>query len=1027
MHATSRKGPNIGNGRLADLSDAPSSVLPHLPSLSLQLSGEGDSLFEPGTLPMTALAFPEPPSTAVANTDPMSSHRTPRGPAASEGGKRNTRTADDALRRRLRTMAMGGGGIRAHTSETQISERSLLSSYSDRKLKTSMSYGEGKSFYRRASKLSPQKLKRFSQISQENLWDPRYLLGCKIPVGVQFDTWPVKPKGNKNKPALLRKLEAFVQTEMGFLDLSSKDGYNFAKFEVFQRLFEVFIMEFRTYGHLLKTIKDEYESYIDYLQKQVSNQEDLKAQLEIFERNAERQRKSIHAKAFTDISQARTKIDQLVCENQDLRAKLNQQQKYMDVKNRKIEVLEFWMNEKENALVTAEKEIMSAKTVNFASDEASQTVERLKIERDRAFERIEQMQAKLSQCIPRESYDNCLEEIKRLRAEAGVSLVARRMDAATFTTLSKLAEKIMEDEHDPDKPEDSVVEKILSVANSKVLKVLEFEDLCGLLQGDLQVDDISQELETKGVSERIKKYVKSDLALQRLATCIEQIGVSSTARLVGDRNTISLVKLVLSGALAALPNSVDARSLPSTPANFNELLKNRFKLGKMGALEGLLDTSQIAILKYRLQHSQSPSPDIMGQVIASEKPVSQKLTCKDLFISLLSHSDVCNTFTKCTGSSLDELEKMSVATVNDFANIMSTILHSDVLSGKDKKKPTMSTKSVGQYSRDSYFVGLGTGASVPKYLRTNNKIRNRKLIKATAEGMVKEAWREKMKWGQEMEMEEFFFAFLQKKFGLQAMIAEWGYNLINALKKYSYDADCELFLKVLQGEIGEEVYRDQMHMIEKYKEELRAADFAVGGKVIGRLPKLDFMKITKQHFSNKSEEQLETLWECLEQDQQGDWVMYELLFEEDRSGDQGQFAEEIRDQFLAEREQYLQVLEEALIEAMGTTSESPYDDMLTLEQARIGILTADIDCDYATLNMYLRYGFDIPDEVNIDEALVDPVTLGTYMKRIKSCNVQKSKRAALRTPNKNANAKRGLRAMANAASTFGRSRSTRSR
>ena len=956
MRATSRK----------DLSEMPSSILPNLPSLTLQLSGE--------------IPLPE---------------------SASEG-KISRRTPD--MRRRVKTMETGG--LRAHTSEARLSESrsSLMSSYSDRRLKTSMSYSEGKSFYRRnTSKMSPQKMKRFSQITQENLWDPRYLLGCKIPVSVQFDSWPVKNKGNKNKPALLRKLESFVQTEMSFLDLSNKEGYNFAKFEVFQRLFEVFIMEFRTYGHLLKTIKDEYENSIEYLQKQVHLQQDLKAKLEIFERNAERQRKVIHAKAFTDISKSKTKIDQLLCENQDLRAKLNQKNKLMEVKDRKIEVLEFWMNEKESALVSAEKEIMSAKTVNVLSDEASKTVERLKLERDRAFERIEVMQAKLSQSIPKEKYENCLDEIKRLRAEAGVSLVARRMDAATFTSLSKLAEKIMAD--DPENSENAIEEKILSVANSKVLKVLEFEDICGLLQGELSVDDLSQELETKGISEKITRYIKNPDHIRRLSMCVEQIGVSSTARLIGDRNTISLVRLVLSGSLAALPKTADARSLPSTPANFKELLKNRFKLGKMGPLEGLLDTSQVAILKYRLQTEKDPNPDIMGSLISSEKNVEQKFSCKELFISLLSHSDVCNTFIKCTGSSLEELENMNVATVSDFANIMSTILHSDALSGKDKKKVAVATKSVGEYSRDSYFVGLGTGSNVPKYLRTNNKIRNRKLIKGTAEGMVKEAWREKMKWGQDMMMEDFFFAFLQKKFGLQAMIAEWGYNLINALKKYSYDADCELFLKFLQGEIGEEVYRDQMRMIEKYKEELRTADFAVGGKVIGRLPKQEFMRVTKEHFSNKSEEQLETLLECLEQDQQGDWVMYELLFEEDRSGDQGQFAEELRDQFLAEREQYLETLEDALIEAMGTTSETPYDDMITLEQARIGILTADIDCDYSTLNMYLRYGFDVPDEVNLDEAPVESVTLGTFMKRIKSCNVQKTKREQLKTPTRDRKAK----------------------
>ena len=117
--------------------------------------------------------------------------------------------------------------------------------------------------------------------------------------------------------------------------------------------------------------------------------------------------------------------------------------------------------------------------------------------------------------------------------------------------------------------------------------------------------------------------------------------------------------------------------------------------------------------------------------------------------------------------------------------------------------------------------------------------------------------------------------------------------------------------------------------------------------------------------------------------------MYESLFEEDRSGDQGQFCEEIRDQFLAERELYLDTLEEALIEAMGATSENPYDDMLTLEQARIGILTADIDCDYGALNMYLRRGFEIGPEEEITSSPVEPVSLSTFMKRIKTCNVRK--------------------------------------
>ena len=39
-----------------------------------------------------------------------------------------------------------------------------------------------------------------------------------------------------------------------------------------------------------------------------------------------------------------------------------------------------------------------------------------------------------------------------------------------------------------------------------------------------------------------------------------------------------------------------------------------------------------------------------------------------------------------------------------------------------------------------------------------------------------------------------------------------GYNLLYGLWKYSWDADCELFLKILQGETAEDVYMQQIHL-----------------------------------------------------------------------------------------------------------------------------------------------------------------------------------------------------------------------
>lgn len=39
--------------------------------------------------------------------------------------------------------------------------------------------------------------------------------------------------------------------------------------------------------------------------------------------------------------------------------------------------------------------------------------------------------------------------------------------------------------------------------------------------------------------------------------------------------------------------------------------------------------------------------------------------------------------------------------------------------------------------------------------------------------------------------------------------SQTGYNLVFWLWKYSFDADCDLFLKILRGEVREDVYLSQ--------------------------------------------------------------------------------------------------------------------------------------------------------------------------------------------------------------------------
>jgi hypothetical protein len=53
-------------------------------------------------------------------------------------------------------------------------------------------------------------------------------------------------------------------------------------------------------------------------------------------------------------------------------------------------------------------------------------------------------------------------------------------------------------------------------------------------------------------------------------------------------------------------------------------------------------------------------------------------------------------------------------------------------------------------------------------------------------------------------------------------VAEVAYNLLDSCKRYSYDADIELFHKILLGLLDDDVYTDQMAMLTTFKERIRA-------------------------------------------------------------------------------------------------------------------------------------------------------------------------------------------------------------
>ena len=115
--------------------------------------------------------------------------------------------------------------------------------------------------------------------------------------------------------------------------------------------------------------------------------------------------------------------------------------------------------------------------------------------------------------------------------------------------------------------------------------------------------------------------------------------------------------------------------------------------------------------------------------------------------------------------------------------------------------------------KGEFYEGLGLGENIPKFLRVNGRVRKKRLTKRVTERIVKSVWMQKEKEGNSDSLEEFFYQYLLEKYKAHGVVVEWGYNTLEALKKYEYDADCELFYLILTGKLSEGVYLDQVSCI----------------------------------------------------------------------------------------------------------------------------------------------------------------------------------------------------------------------
>ena len=209
---------------------------------------------------------------------------------------------------------------------------------------------------------------------------------------------------------------------------------------------------------------------------------------------------------------------------------------------------------------------------------------------------------------------------------------------------------------------------------------------------------------------------------------------------------------------------------------------------------------------------------------------------------------------------------------------------------------------------------LGRGPELPRFLRSvDDKVLVKKLSKRDTEEFIQEVWDGKKRSDAHRKLpfalHEYLYEHLREKHGGEhAAVVEAGYNLMEALRKFSYDADVALFQEVLTGALCEDVYNDRNVMTNALEEYL---PLAAGHKnLIGRE---DLYVALREFFPSKSEASHAALRKALSKDQsEGEFVDFVKLFEEDANLNQGEFVTLLSEQHWVEIRAYAQEVSDAI-------------------------------------------------------------------------------------------------------------------
>ena len=221
--------------------------------------------------------------------------------------------------------------------------------------------------------------------------------------------------------------------------------------------------------------------------------------------------------------------------------------------------------------------------------------------------------------------------------------------------------------------------------------------------------------------------------------------------------------------------------------------------------------------------------------------------------------------------------------------------------------------------RNKHMYPKGRGQHVPEYLRSGKLIRDRNLTKGDVEKILRRFWdARKIRMGGSVE--DFWWQWLNSETGNSSSAVELAYNVIAVCERNLRDPDCSTFMRILQGDVSEQIIWDQANVLKQMNElfEERRIE-GTQSKIL----RYELEKVLREVFPEKSIDNMRQLRFVLSMWSKGAQIIdFVALQSEDSDGNQSRFMEMLRDQYVDEISHFNLEVIEAIRETMvvGKTS-----------------------------------------------------------------------------------------------------------